>query len=133
MRFARPSSRRPLPLLARRAAGQRDAVGERELVESGGQARRGVRGAIETPNPDLEAPADRNGDNVYELTDAASDGSLSDTQALSVTVTDVTEQPPVITSNGGGATAALSVPRTRGLGGRTNQRLVTGSDARRET
>ena len=34
-------------------------------------------------NANLEAPADTNGDNVYELTAAASDGSLSDTQALS--------------------------------------------------
>ena len=33
--------------------------------------------------------AGANGDNVYELTVAASDGSLSDTQALLVTVTDV--------------------------------------------
>lgn len=46
-----------------------------------------------TPNPDLETPADTNGDNVHELKDAASDGSLSDTQALSVTVTDMAEQP----------------------------------------
>jgi len=33
-----------------------------------------------------------------------------------VTVTDVAEQPPVITSNGGGATAALSVPENQGAG-----------------
>jgi len=47
---------------------------------------------------------------------AAFDGSLSDTQALSVTVIDVAEQPPVIASNGGGATAALSVPENQGAG-----------------
>ena len=52
---------------------------------------------------------------------AAFDGSLSDTQALSVTVIDVAEQPPVITSNGGGATAALSVPENQG-GGREGVR-----------
>ena len=33
-----------------------------------------------------------------------------------MTVTDVAEQPPVITSNGGGATAALSVPENQGAG-----------------
>ena len=42
------------------------------------------RFAKRNTNPDLEAPADTNGHNVYELTDADSDGSLSDTQELSV-------------------------------------------------
>jgi len=73
------------------------------------------RFANRNANPDLEAPADTNGDDVYELTDAASGGSPR-TQALSVTVTDVAEQPPVITSNGGGDTAALSVPENPGAG-----------------
>ena len=40
----------------------------------------------------------------------ASDGALADTQDLSVTVTDVLEnQAPAITSNGGGATASVSI------------------------
>ncbi|MGH8651761.1 MAG: cadherin domain-containing protein [Gammaproteobacteria bacterium] len=43
--------------------------------------------------PDFEAPADANVDNVYEVTVRASDGSLADTQALSVTVTPVNEAP----------------------------------------
>lgn len=42
-------------------------------------------------SPDFETRADANGDGVYELTVVASDGSLSDSQALSITVTDVPE------------------------------------------
>jgi sugar lactone lactonase YvrE len=42
--------------------------------------------------PDFEAPGDANSDNVYEVTVAVSDGrGGSDTQQISVTVTDVTE------------------------------------------
>lgn len=62
--------------------------------------------------PDYESPVDANMDNVYEVTVAASDGSLADTQAISVTVTDVAEAAntsPTIVSDGGGATAAKSV------------------------
>ncbi len=58
--------------------------------------------------PDFEAPGDANGDNVYQVVVGASDGALSDTQAISVTVTDANEA-PAITSNGGGATASASV------------------------
>lgn len=39
--------------------------------------------------PDFEAPADANGDNVYEVTLAASDGQASSTLALRITITDV--------------------------------------------
>lgn len=58
--------------------------------------------------PDFEAPADADGDNVYEVIVGASDGSLSDTQALSITVGNVNEA-PVITSNGGGAAAVVEI------------------------
>ena len=59
--------------------------------------------------PDFEAPADADGNNVYDVTVVASDaGGLSDTRAVAVTVTDVNEA-PVITSNGGGDSAAISV------------------------
>jgi uncharacterized protein YjiK/Fe-S cluster biogenesis protein NfuA len=73
--------------------------------------------------PDFEQPVDANGDNIYEVTVQASDGGLSDTQAITVTVTNVvdTNQPPVITSDGGGATAAKSVLE--------NQTAVTDVDA----
>ena len=39
--------------------------------------------------PDFENPGDANGDNVYELTVTVSDGSLSDSESFTVTVTDV--------------------------------------------
>ncbi|MBI5924824.1 MAG: DUF4347 domain-containing protein, partial [Aquabacterium sp.] len=39
--------------------------------------------------PDFETPTDSNADNVYVVTVQASDGSLTDTQTISVTVTDV--------------------------------------------
>lgn len=41
--------------------------------------------------PDFEAPADADGDNVYRVELAASDGTASATLALAVTVTDVAE------------------------------------------
>ena len=56
----------------------------------------------------FEAPADANGDNVYQIVVTASDGSLSDSQTLAITVTNVNET-PTITSNGGGDTAAVTV------------------------
>jgi Ca2+-binding RTX toxin-like protein len=58
--------------------------------------------------PNFEAPGDAGGNNVYDVVVQVSDGTLADTQALAVTVTNVNEA-PVITSNGGGATAAVSV------------------------
>lgn len=58
--------------------------------------------------PNFEAPGDAGANNVYEIIVQVSDGSLTDTQTITITVTDVNEA-PVITSNGGGATAAISV------------------------
>ena len=63
------------------------------------------------PAPNFEVPTDVGLDNVYEVIVRIVDNgspALDDTQALSVTVTDVNDA-PVITSNGGGATAALNV------------------------
>jgi Domain of unknown function (DUF4347)/Cadherin-like/Cadherin domain len=59
--------------------------------------------------PDYEAPTDANADNVYQVTVQASDGSLSTTQALQVTVNPVNEGAPVITSDGGAASASIDV------------------------
>jgi hypothetical protein len=56
----------------------------------------------------FEAPADAGADNVYDVVVAASDGSLSTTQAVSVSVANVNEA-VAITSNGGGASAALAI------------------------
>ncbi len=59
--------------------------------------------------PNFEGPTDSDLNNVYEVTVMASDGTLFDTQAISVMVTDANETPPVITSDGGGATAAINL------------------------
>jgi Ca2+-binding RTX toxin-like protein len=58
--------------------------------------------------PNFEAAGDANADNVYDVVVAASDGTMSDTQALSVTVSNVNEA-PVIGSNGGGSSASVSL------------------------
>jgi Ca2+-binding RTX toxin-like protein len=51
-------------------------------------------------HPDFENPADANGDNVYEVIVAASDGTFTDTQAISVTVTDENEAPSITSPDG---------------------------------
>ena len=43
--------------------------------------------------PDFESPEDQGADNAYQITITASDGDLQDTQAITVTVTDVDEAP----------------------------------------
>ncbi|WP_375195413.1 cadherin domain-containing protein [Sphingobium sp.] len=67
----------------------------------------GVLAFLAAPNFDI--PADANGNNVYSLTVRVSDGALFDEQAINVTVTNVNESAPVITSGGGGDTAAISI------------------------
>ncbi|MHB1483430.1 MAG: InlB B-repeat-containing protein [Saccharofermentanales bacterium] len=57
--------------------------------------------------PDFEAPTNYYDDNIYEVTVQVSDGELSDTQEISVTVTDAPNEAPVISSNGGDATANI--------------------------
>ncbi|HEU0246267.1 MAG TPA: cadherin domain-containing protein [Gaiellaceae bacterium] len=72
--------------------------------------------------PNFEAPTDVGGDNVYNVTVLVSDGNGgSDSQAIAVTVTNVNEFTPVITSDGGGDSAAVSRPE--------NQTAVTDVDA----
>src|SRR6185436_15745278 len=59
-------------------------------------------GGVLTVNtaPDYEAPTDAGGDNIYNVTVRASDGSGSTTdQAIAVTVTAVNDNAPVLTSN----------------------------------
>lgn len=58
--------------------------------------------------PDFDAPADSDGDNVYDVEVSATDGALSDSRSLSVTVTDRNEG-IFITSNGGDDSSALTV------------------------
>ncbi len=66
----------------------------------------GVLQLINPPN--FEAPADQNGDNVYEVIVQASDGTLTDTQTINLTVTNANEA-PMITSDGGGPNATVFV------------------------
>jgi VCBS repeat-containing protein len=54
--------------------------------------------------PNYEAPSDRGANNVYNVTVRASDGALTTSRAVAITVTDVNEA-PVITS---GATASFA-------------------------
>jgi Ca2+-binding RTX toxin-like protein len=67
----------------------------------------GVLSFLSAPN--FEAPNDSDGNNIYDVVVRVSDGASTDDQAISVTVTDANDNQPVITSNGGGATADLSV------------------------
>ena len=59
--------------------------------------------------PDFEAPADAGANNVYDVIVQASDGTLTDSQAIAVTVTAVNDNAPAITSNGAGANASVNV------------------------
>ena len=63
--------------------------------------------------PNFEAPTDAGANNVYDVTVQVSDGTLTDTQAIAVTVTAVNDNNPVITSNGGGPPRRSASPRTR--------------------
>jgi Ca2+-binding RTX toxin-like protein len=59
-------------------------------------------------SPDFEAPADADGDNVYDVTVSATSGTFSVTQGFSIEIGDVDENVE-ITSDGGGDDAGLSV------------------------
>ena len=51
-------------------------------------------GAISSLSPpNFESPGDKDADNIYNFTVIASDGSLSSSQAMSVTITDINEGP----------------------------------------
>jgi hypothetical protein len=58
--------------------------------------------------PDYEVPTDANGDNVYVVDVQASDGSLTDTQTISVTVTDVFDPLISIAATDGSASEELN-------------------------
>ena len=49
--------------------------------------------------PNFEAPTDADGNNVYEITVSASDGIVSASRAVSITVTDEIEAPPAPTAS----------------------------------
>ena len=94
--------------------------------------------------PNFEGPADAGGNNVYDVIVQASDGSLTDSQAIAVTVTNVNESAPVITSNGGGSSATVSVAENTTLvttvtatdadvGSAVSYSIIGGADAARFT
>ena len=62
-----------------------------------------------TAAPDFENALDNDSNNVYEVIVPANDGTDTTTQAISVTVDNVNDNTPDITSDGGGATAAINV------------------------
>lgn len=93
--------------------------------------------------PTVGAPTDNGGNNVYDVVVQVSDGLGGiDTQALAVTVT-AQALPPVITSNGGGSTAAVSIAEngtaittvtaSAQLGQTLGYSIIGGSDAARFT
>ena len=75
-------------------------------------------------SPDRENPTDSDSNNTYVVTVRVSDGTNFTDQTVTVTVTDVNDTAPVITSNGGGATASVSVAENS-----TAVTTVTATDA----
>jgi VCBS repeat-containing protein len=76
-----------------------------------------------TAAPNHESPSDAGANNIYDVTVQVDDGNGgTDTQAIVVAVTNANEAPD-ITSNGGGATAAVSVSENQ-----TAVTTVTSSD-----
>ncbi len=59
--------------------------------------------------PDFEVPADSDLDRVYHVIVEAGDGLTSVSQEFAITVQNVNDNAPVITSNGGGATATITI------------------------
>ncbi len=65
--------------------------------------------------PDFENPSDAGADNIYDVQVTVSDdgaGTLTDVQDIAVTVTDANDA-PMITSDGGGNTAMVSLPENQ--------------------
>ena len=74
---------------------------------------------------DFESPVDANADNIYIVQVTATDPSgNASSQTITVTVNAVNEFAPVINSNGGGATASISIPENT-----TIVTTVTATDA----
>ena len=79
--------------------------------------------------PDFEAPADENGDNVYEVTVAAVDAAgHSDTQVLRVAVTDVAGRTLTGTSGANTLTGGSENDVLSGLGGKDALKGLGGAD-----
>ena len=74
--------------------------------------------------PDFEHPLDADANNIYEVIVRATDGVNTDSQVLSVVVTNENDNAPVIGSNGGGATASINIAENA-----TTVTTVTATDA----
>ena len=59
--------------------------------------------------PDFENPQDVGADNVYDVVVEVTDGISVDAQVISLTVGDLNDTAPDVTSNGGGLTASVNV------------------------
>jgi Cadherin domain./Hemolysin-type calcium-binding repeat (2 copies). len=88
-----------------------------------------VTGAVSFKTaPDFEAPTDSNRNNIYNVVVTASDSVTSVAQALAITVTNVNDNAPIITSNGGGSTSSIMVAENSSA-----VTIVTATDADRTT
>ena len=62
--------------------------------------------------PNYETPADAGANNVYNITVGASDGAVTTTKAVAVTVTNVTNEAPAFTSGGSASFAENATGRS---------------------
>ena len=60
--------------------------------------------------PDYEAPGDSDANNSYVVIVRATNSAGTDDQTITVTITNVPDLPPSITSDGGGTTATITLP-----------------------
>src|SRR5205807_1599518 len=77
--------------------------------------------------PDYENPTDAGGNNVYDVVVEVSDGPEFGRLAIAVSVSNVNDNAPIISSNGGGATAAITIAENS-----TAVTTVTASDRSEE-
>ncbi|MGG5811224.1 hypothetical protein [Falsiroseomonas sp. CW058] len=67
--------------------------------------------------PDFETPADAGGDNTYDLVVTVSDGTATDSEQLSVTVTDVAQEPAIGSALADSLVGGALADTIEGLGG----------------
>lgn len=79
--------------------------------------------------PDHEAPADSDGDNIYDVVVGVSDGVHTDTQALAVTVTNAVDGVTLVGTNGANTlTGTVAEDTLRGGGGSDTLNGAAGAD-----
>jgi Ca2+-binding RTX toxin-like protein len=74
--------------------------------------------------PDYEMPGDSDHDRIYQVVVSAGDGANSVAQTLAISIANLNDNAPIISSNGGGASAALGVAENS-----TAVTTVTATDA----